>query len=174
MIKDVLSIRGEKVVHFETGECLALLNLPIVHPDTGVVEAFWVKPLELPLKNAIILASDIIDFKKSIYIRSEDVIHDPAEIIKIATLLDEKRDFLYAMVQNEKGKRYGRIYNLSFSTETYVLRQIYTKRIAVGLFSFDFRVFPYERVLKVLPQVVIIDDEVTKKEKVIEAPVELA
>lgn len=166
MIKDVLSIRGSKIMHVETGECLALLNYPILNPDTGVIQAFWVKPITLPLKDAILLTSDILAFKKNLYIKSDKVLSDPAEIIRVASLLEDGRGFLNSSVQNEKGKKYGTVYNFTFSTETYVLRQFYTKKSILGLISFDFRVFPQERILKVLPEAVIIEDETTKKEKV--------
>lgn len=174
MIKDILSIKGEQVIHFETGECLALLNWPIIDPDAGIIRAFWVKPLTLDLSNGIILTSDILAFKKKLYIRSDKVICNPAEVIRIASILDDRRTFLFATVQNEKGKKYGWVYNLSFSTETYVLRQIYSQRTIMGLFNFNRRIFPYERVLNVLPETVIIEDDNTKKDKVVEAPVELA
>ena len=174
MIKDILSIKGEKVVHFDTGDTLAFLNFPIFNPDTGVIEAFWVKPLTVAMKDGIILTADILAFKKKVYIKSDKVICNPAEVLRIASILDEARPFLYAVAQNEKGKRYGRVYNLSFSTETYVLRILYTQKTLLGLFAYDQRVFPYERVLRVLPKIVIIDDEGAKKEKVVEAPAEPA
>ncbi len=174
MIKDILSLRGEKVLHFETGEILALLNWPIIDPDTGIIEAFWVKPLTLTARNAILLTSNILAFKKNVYIKSDKMICDPTEVLRIAAILDEGREFLYASVQNEKQKDYGRVYNLSFSTETYVIRQIYSKKSFLGIFPYAQRIFPYERILKVLPRVIIIDDNNTKKEEVVEAPVELA
>lgn len=174
MIKSFKSIQGEKVRHFHTGESLALLSWPIIDPDTGVIEAFWVKPLTLAMRNGIILTSNILAFKKNVYIRSDEVIVNPAEVIRIASILDDGRQFLNAHVQSEKGRQYGRIYDLCFSTETYVLRQIYCKKFFLGALSYDRRSFPYERILKVLPKKVIIDDDTTKKEKVVEAPAELA
>lgn len=174
MIKNIRSIKGEKIIHFETGEALGILNLPIIDPDTGVIEAFWIKPLTLPLKNAIILTSDILAFKKNIYVESEKSITIPEQILKISSILDDGRQFLFSPLKNEKGKSYGSIYNLSFSTETYVIRQLFSKRSLLRLISLGEWIFPYERVIKVLPKVVIIDDDTTKKEKVLSGPAELA
>lgn len=167
MIRDILSLRGAKILHFDTGECLALLNWPIIDPDTGVIEAFWVKPLTIVQSDAILLTSDILQFKKNLYVKSDKVFCNPVEVIRIAAILDQKREFLFAPVQSEKGRRHGRVYNLSFSTETYVLRQLYTGRKLFGLIPFMTKIFPYERVLKVLPSYIVIEDNSTKTEEVV-------
>lgn len=164
MIRDILSLRGSKILQFDTGECLAFLNWPIINPDTGIIEAFWVKPLAIAEKDAIVLTSDILEFKKNLYVHSEKVLCSPADVIRITAILDEKREILYAGVQNEKGKRYGKVYNLSFSTETYVTKQLYVRKKFLSLISFGSTIFPYERILKVLPGYIIINDDATKKE----------
>lgn len=165
MIKDMKSLVGSKVLHFDSGELLASLNLPIINPDTGVVEAFWVKPFTVALKNAVIQVGDIVEFKKHVYVKSEKVIADPADIIRLSEILSEGRWFLNAPVRNEAGRNYGRVKDLSFSTDTYVLKQIVVQKTLLGLFPGDRRVFGWERILKVLPDEIIIDDSSEQKER---------
>lgn len=153
---------------------MGLLNFPIIDPDTGVIEAFWVKPLTLALRDAILMTTDILAFKKNIYIKSDKVLAEPADVVRIATILDDGRQFLNKAVRNEKGKKYGSVYNLTFSTETYVMRQLYVRRSILGLFSWGHTIFPYERVLKVLLEAVVIEDSTSKKEKVPDGSVEPA
>ena len=162
MIVETNKILGAKVQQEDTGETLALLNLPIIDPDTGVVEAFWVKPAALAIDDAILQTSNILSFKKNIYIKDVNVIAEPQDVLRIADILEDGRLFTGSVVKNESGKRYGKVNSVSFSTDTYVLKNIYTSR-ALGL---DKRVFPYERVVKVLPGEVIIDDDTTGKETV--------
>lgn len=173
MIRDILSLRGSKILQFDTGECLAFLNWPIINPDTGIIEAFWVKPIHGE-NDAVLLTTDILQFKKNLYIKSEKVFCNPAEVIRIAAILDEKREILYAPVQNERGEGYGQVFNISFSTETYVLRQLFTRKRLLGLLPFQPSIFPYERVLQVLADKVIIYDDTTKKQEVISGSTEPA
>jgi len=164
MIRDILSIRGAKVLHQKTGELLATLNWPIVDPDTGVIEAFWVKSMVEGSKNAIILTSTILGFKKNIYITSEKMIMDPSENVRITDILQEGRRIIEAEVKNESSKKYGKAYNFSFSTDTFVMRQLFVQRSVLGMFQFGHRIFPYERILRVLPHLILVEDDSTEKE----------
>lgn len=167
MIKEVRSIIGLKVLHFDTGEPVALLNAPIINPDTGVIEAFWVKPLTISMADAVIQVSDITEFKKHVYVKSEQVIADPADIIRLSDILTEKRWFMNAPVRSEAGHGYGRVADIAFDTSTYMLRQIYVQKFLLGLFPFDRRIFAWERILKVLPDAIVIDDSSDAKETVV-------
>ncbi len=175
MIKTIYSIRGAKVVHQDTGETLALLNLPIIDPDTGVIEAFWVKPLTLMENDAVLTTSNILSFKKNLYIASNNVLAEAADLVRIATILEDGRLILGARVESESGYFYGRVYNLSFSTETYLLKQLHVQR-AFLFFGFNRRLFPYDRIVKVLADKIIINDDsrVEVDEKVPSIPAELA
>ncbi len=167
MIKEAQSLVGSKVLHFDSGEPLAILNLPIINPDTGIIEAFWVKPFRFGTGNAIIQVGNIVEFKKNIYIKSENVIADPADIIRLSNMLAEERWFINASVRNEDGKQYGKVIDLSFDTKTYMLRQIYVEKAVLGLIPTDRRIFAWDRILKVLPDGIVIDDSTEEKEAVI-------
>ena len=166
MIREVKSLVGAKVLEFDSGDLLALLDLPIVNPDTGVLEAFWVRPMNLPVSHAVIQVGDIVEFKKNIYIKSENVIADPADIIRLSEILSEGRVFLNARVMNESGKYYGRLADISFDTDTYMLKRIEVRKTFLFL-AYDRRIFAWERILKVLPEKVIIDDRNEQKEAII-------
>ena len=173
MLKDILSIRGSRVLHQKTGDILAYLNWPIINPDTGVIEAFWVKSISTELKDSIILTSGILAFKKNIYIASEKNILDPVEVVRITEILKENRYFINATVKNELGKSHGKVFNLIFSTETFVVRQLYATHSIFGLFKFDQRFFPYDKVIRVLLGTILVDDDSTEKES-LPAPAEPA
>jgi len=163
MIKEAKSIVGAKVLEFDSGEVLAILNLPIINPDTGVVEAFWVKPLNLPLKDAVVQVGDIIEFKKNMYIKSESVIADPADVIRISEILSDGRDLFGMEVKGESGRSYGKVMDLSFDAKSSMLKSILTQRRSLAFFRSERRIFPYERIVKVLPSYVLVDDSDTQK-----------
>ena len=54
MIRAYSQIIGTPVLRHENGEVIALIQDIIIHPDTGKIAGFWVRPLTLPIKNAVI------------------------------------------------------------------------------------------------------------------------
>ena len=169
MIKDYKSIIGIPILNFNDGNPLAILKDVIIDPDTGKIEAFWVKPLTIFASNAVIQSQDIVEWKKNIYIKNDSVITDPADIIKISDILSKATYIIENRVQNEEGELYGKVYNIDFDTKTYYLKQIYVQQSILGLINFSKRIFPFDSIIEVLPEVIIVSDKATKKEKVIES-----
>ncbi len=165
---------GAKVLEFDSGEVLAMVNGIIVAPDSGMIEAFWVKPKEIGLKNAILKTSDILEFKKHLYIKSAHVIAEANDVIRIKDILDDGRVFLGSAVENEAGQSYGSCVNLSFDTATYALKQIHSRKTFLGLFALDQRIFSYGKILKVLPGLILVNDDATKKESIMASTPEAA
>jgi len=164
MIKDYRSILGAKVLEFDSGELLAVVSGIIVDPDTAMVEAFWVRPTSLGVKEAVLRISDIVELKKNLYIKSDKVLAQAADVIRISEILEDGRHFIGNAVQSEAGKSYGSCHNLSFDTGTYALKQIHTKRSILGLIALDERIFSYNNIVRVTPEMIIIDDDASKKE----------
>jgi sporulation protein YlmC with PRC-barrel domain len=164
MIVEAGKSLGVKVLDFDSGGVLAVLNWPIVNPDTGILEAFWVKPLNLALRNAVLQVADIVEFKKNVYIKSEEVMADPADVIRLSEILSEGRPILGALVMNEAGVRYGKVVDLSFSTETYMLKQIVVEKTFLGIFQASSRIFGWGQILQITEKGIIVDDSNEAKE----------
>jgi len=164
MIKDFKSLVGAKILEYSSGQVLGLVSGVVIHPDTGVVEAFWVKPLTLPIKSAVLKASDVLEFKKHLYIKDDRVLAQANDIIRINEILDDGREFLGANVVSETGAPYGKCTNLTFDTVTYLLKQIYVQRVFLSLYVLDERIFSYGDIIRVLPGEIIVNDDIGKKE----------
>lgn len=174
MIRDFGSLVGAKVLEHSTGQLLALVSGIIVDPDTGMVEAFWVRPLTLPHKNAVLKTSDILEFKKHLYVKGDRVLAQAEDLIRISEILRDGRVFLGASVQNEAGASYGQCVNLTFDSQTYALKQIYTRKSIFGLITTDERIFSYNDIVKVLPEAIIVNDDSSKKESLMATTPEAA
>ncbi len=101
MTKEYRSIIGTPVFHFDDGSLLAIIKDIIIDPDTGKVEAFWVKPMALPLKHAVLQSQDIVEWKKNVYVKDDSAIAEAGEIIRIVDLLSRKT---YVSATRYKGK----------------------------------------------------------------------
>jgi sporulation protein YlmC with PRC-barrel domain len=169
VIKEYKSIIGTPILHFDEGTLLAFLKDVVINPDTGKIEAFWVKPLIVPMGNAVIQSQDIVEWKKNIYIKNDSAIGDPNDIIRIAEILEKQTYIIGNNVQNEAGDFYGKVYNIDFRTDTFYLRQIYVQKSILGLINYDKRIFSFDNIIEITPSAIIIDDKAVEKEKVTES-----
>jgi len=169
VIKEYQSIIGTPILHFEEGALLALLKDVVIDPDTGKIEAFWVKPATMLTSNAVIQSHDIVEWKKNIYIKNDSVISDPADIIRISDILAKRTYVIGNNVQNQAGRYYGKVYSIDFDTKTFYLKQIYVQRSILGLINYDNRIFSFDNIIEITPSSIIIDDKAVEKEEVVKS-----
>ena len=174
MVRDFKSMIGTKVLEFESGDLLGMVSGIVADPDSGIVEAFWVRPTTIPLRNAILKTSDILEFKKNLYIKSDQVLAQAEDVIRINEILEDGRRFIGSAVESETGVSFGVCDSLSFDTGTYVLKQIHSRKSFLGIFTLDERFFSYENIIKVLSGVILVNDDATRKEGIITTTPEAA
>jgi len=155
---------GTLVLRHEDGEVVALIKDVIIHPDTGRIEGFWARPLTLPIKNAVIQSDTILEWKKNIYIRHEEEIAEPEDIIKISEILSRNTLFIGNQVKNEAQEVLGTVYDLDFDTSKLYLRNLYVQKSFLG-FKYGQRVFNYDNIIKILPEYILVKDIKDKKVK---------
>lgn len=156
---------GTRILDNEEGNLLAVIQDIIIQPDTGRIEGLWVKPLTLPIKNAILQSDAILEWKKNIYIKDESKIAEPEDVIKISEILARNTFFIKNQVKNESGRTLGRIYDLDFDTTKLYLRNLYSQKSFIG-FKYGPRVFSYDSIIKVLPDYILVKDMESKKVRV--------
>lgn len=164
MLHEYRKILGTHIVHQTEGSVLALVNDIIIHPDTGKVEAFWVKSISIPIANAILRVDDILEWKKNIYVRDERAITDPADIIRVSEILSRNTFFIGNQVKSESGQYLGKVYDLSFDGKSFSIKQLFTQKIFL-FFAFETRIFDYSSVIEVLPEYITVKNMEAKKEK---------
>lgn len=164
MVRTYKSILGAKVLEFDSGNLLGFVTGILIDPDTGMVEAFWVKALNLPLGKVILRSVDILELKKHLYVTSEKVLAQAEDVIRISEILRDGRVFLGNVVQSEAGRTYGYCDDISFDCVTFVLKKIHARRTFFGLFTLEERTFSYDRILRVLPEMILVDDDTSGRE----------
>ena len=171
MIQEYLSIIGTQIHQHNNGNILAVLKDVIINTDTGKIEAIWVKPLTVHLSNAVIRTSDIIEWKKRIYIKGDTAISDPEDIIRISEILARNILVIDSRVENQQGDYLGDVYSFDFDSESMMLRFIYTEKKALGLISHQKGLFSYKNIIEIKESVIIVDDKTLVKDEVTEAGV---
>lgn len=164
MIREYRQIIGTPVLQQDDGNPLAVLNDIIIDPDSGKVMAFWVKPVNIPLSNAIIETDSILEWKKNIYLQDERQIMDPSDIIRISEVLERNTLFIGNRVQNKEGVKLGTVTNLTFDDRNFHLKQIMSHKIFL-LFTYQPRLFDYRAIISVNPDHIVVKDREEKKEE---------
>lgn len=168
MIKEYLSTIGTQIHQHDDGNLLAVVRDVIIDTDTGKIEGFWVKPLTVPLNNAVIQTSDIIEWKQKIYVKNDSVIGDCEDIIRISEILARDTLIIGNRVESKEGEYLGDVYSLDFDSKELIIRQIYTEKKALGLIGHHKRIFSFNSIIEIKQSVIIVEDKVVKKEEVIE------
>lgn len=164
MIHQRGKIIGTPVLGFADGQPLGIVEDVIIHPDTGKVEALWVKPLTLPYAHAVLPVEAILSWKKNLYVSGDGALSEPDEVIRIAETLSRKEKFVGNRVRSESGKGFGRVYDLDFDTRSMMLRYLFVDKSFLG-FKFQRRFFHFDNIVQVLPDVILVKDEEAKAEK---------
>ncbi len=162
MIQKFNKIVGKPVVSSENGTLLAMIQDIIIHPDTGKIEGFWVKPLTLPIKNGILQSDAILDWKKNVYIRDNREIAEPDEIIKISEILLRETYFIGNLVKNESDEILGKVVDIDFDSKKLYLKNLYIEKSFLG-FSRNQRIISYDSIIKVMPEYILVKDIQDKK-----------
>jgi sporulation protein YlmC with PRC-barrel domain len=163
MIQFYRNVVAAPVLHYDDRSLIALIKDVIIDPDTGKLEALWVKPAKHPLSYGVIQMQDIAEWKKNVYVKRDDVVADPADIIKLADILSQKREVLGNSVQTEAGETLGKVADIDFDTETGYLRHLYVEKLFLGCFSYSRRIFDYESVIEILPDRILVKGIAEKK-----------
>ena len=166
MLLNRSEIRGWPLLSHADGAVLGIVMDLIINPDTGRIEAFWVKPYEVPLKEAIVASEDVLGFRKGLSVRNEKVILEPGDILRVAEILNRGIFFYGNRAIGESGNPVGKVYDISFDPKQLMLRQIYTSK---GFFPFyyDRRIYPYGAIVEAMPDRIIVKDLEAPKEEVI-------
>ena len=158
MIRQYSKIIGTHVLSFAEGDRLATVEDIIVHPDTGKVEGFWVKPLTLPLSHAVLPWEGVVAWKRNLYVKDDQAFAEPEEVIRIADILVRKTYFVGNRVKTESGKALGKVFDLDFDDRKMFLRYLFVGKSALFVRSAT-RFVPYDSILQVLPDVIVVKDE---------------
>ncbi|MCK5018874.1 MAG: hypothetical protein KAS32_17560 [Candidatus Peribacteraceae bacterium] len=123
------SCRGLEIVD-SSGILLGMVIEPLIQADTGKILGFYCVPMgAFSLRNTkYISALDIIHFGTRITIRNEEVICNPEEIIRLQSVLEDKRSFLRQKIRTESGEKIGICADVQFDTETMHIEWLFPKK----------------------------------------------
>jgi sporulation protein YlmC with PRC-barrel domain len=164
MIRQYSKIIGTQVLSHAEGAVLAVVEDLIVHPDTGKVEGFWVKPLTLPFRHAVLPWEAVVAWKQHLYVKNEQAMAEPDEVIRIADILARKTYFVGSRVETESGKSLGAVFDLDLDDRKMTLRYLFVQRSFL-FFHSEPRFVHGDSIVQVLPGRIVVKDDDKKSAK---------
>ena len=156
MIKSIIQTIGTQIVSNDDGSVLGLVKSVIFNPDTGKIEALWVKTLNPELKNPVLLSDSILDWKKNIYINDDREFAEADDIIRISEIFDRDAFYIGNSVVDESHNKLGSVSDISFDTEKMYLQSVYAEKSILGIFRYGLRIFSYDSIIQALPDGIIV------------------
>lgn len=155
-------VLGLPVQESESGGVLGTIGGIVLHPDTGVVEAFTVRVSAgmFAHRDLLLLPMDILHWGLRMTVRDGDVLALPEDIVRLQPLLTGNRPVLGQRMVTESGRALGRCSDLQFSTRDFRLEWLFPKR----LLRWGIPV-PASQILEVRSDAIIVRDAAVPEKK---------
>ncbi len=127
------SVLGTPVVDDQTQQFVGLLSDPLIHPDTGKIEGFFVHSAvpDLP-SNVFLQTSDIIAWGTNVHVSSIDRLCPPDELVRLQSFFRDPRPFLGQHIRIEDSKRLlGTCSDVQFDTRHCMVEWIFPRRFFI-------------------------------------------
>jgi uncharacterized protein YrrD len=116
------------VVDDGTQEVVALLGDPVLDPDTGVIQGFFVTGT-FPRGMLFLQVVDIVGWGMQVHIRSADRLAPPEEIIRLRRLFEERRTILGQPIRTRQSNNVlGTCGDVQFNTHHFTLEWLFPRR----------------------------------------------
>lgn len=127
------SIIGTPIIDDQSQQLVGVLADPLIHPDTGKIEGFFVHALLPELPPEVFLQSiDIIAWGTHVHMNRVDRLCPPDELIRLKSLLMDPRPFLGQYVRLEGSERLlGVCSDIQFDTRHFTIEWIFPRKFFV-------------------------------------------
>lgn len=101
----------------------------LIQPDTGVIEGFFVTiPAFLHARTLFLSAVDIMHFGARVRVRHGETLSPVEDIVRLQTVLEDKRPVLGQRMVTESGKVLGACRDVQFETQTFHVEWFYPRK----------------------------------------------
>ncbi len=123
------TLLGMPVTVDQTEEDIGMVTGILIHPDTAVVEGFFVQAPTFWHTGRLFLASaDILHLGSRMRIRSEEKLGPVEELIRVSSLLEDGRSILHQRIVTESGMLLGRCADVQLETKTFQVLWLFPRK----------------------------------------------
>lgn len=156
--KQYTTLLGNPIVNSQTGEELGEVYDVIIDVETGKLEAFWVKRGVLSGADKILSLHDVSEWKLKVYVKDEDAIINPEEIIKVREIVQQNIHLYLHPVETLSGIKLGEVDDIFFDSMTGQILQIQVAKNFCG-FKYNKKLIAYTEIYEVNSKAVVLKDD---------------
>lgn len=113
----------------EGGDALGTLSAPLIHPDTGSIEGFFVRlPGMFAGADPFVSTHDILHWGTYVRVNDGDALGPIEDRLRLASLAQEGRTILGQRIMTESGRSCGTCADVQFDTRHFQLEWIFPRR----------------------------------------------
>lgn len=147
---------GNSIVRYHDGMHLAQVKDILINPDSGKLEALWVKMNNSLGSRKILLSQDIVEWKLNIYVNDLDAFSVPREIVRLQSMIKQNSRIIANRVETKDGEYLGKVVDFSFDAKVMQLSNLYIIKSWLYFFAIERRVIPYQEIIEILPNKIIV------------------
>lgn len=167
----VSQLKNLPIVSLQTGQTVATTAEPLINPDNLEVLAMWTQPAGPAYRSgrrgsqpAVVLMRDIRQLAtNAVLIDHEGAIGDPAEIVRLAPILEQKFHLPGCAVVSQSGQRLGKVEDYTINLQTHLLQKLYVRRPFYASFIRQDLIIDRGQIIDVKPGKVTVADSTIKK-----------
>lgn len=119
--------RGTPILCDSTHALLGTIAGILIHPDTGVVEGFFVHA-SAGEGNPFLASIDIVRWGQEVHVHDPDAVFPVQERIRLQPLVEDERPVLGQRIRTEDGRALGRCRDVQFDTKSMRCQWLFPRR----------------------------------------------
>ena len=149
---------NQPVMSLRTGGAVALALEPIINPNNLKIEG-WFCQDSLSKDRLILLSQDVRDIiQQGLVINDHDVLSDPAELVRLQSLLKLRFTLLGKPVVTVGKKRIGKVTDYAVEMETLYIQKLYAGQSVLKSFSGGSLSIDRSQIAEITNRQVVIQD----------------
>ncbi|OGJ54961.1 hypothetical protein A3D11_02675 [Candidatus Peribacteria bacterium RIFCSPHIGHO2_02_FULL_49_16] len=116
------------VLDEHSSEVLGTVEEPLIHPDTGKIEGFFITTGGWFSPDIFLPTSHIVRWGKYVWVRDGEALGPLRDIIRLQMLFDEGRHVLGQPIVTEEGRMLGVCRDVQFHTQFFLVQWLFPRR----------------------------------------------
>lgn len=127
----------------------------VIDPENGKLVAFIVDVS----KNLVVVPFDILSWGDIIRISDEDAIVPGDDVLRVHAVQKKGIKFFRTNVVTKSGNNLGQVIDFAIDNKTFELRKLYVAKMILAMFRYNSRLIAASEILEILPDKIIVKDE---------------
>lgn len=168
MLISAQKLTGAQVVSLHTGQIIGKTTKTIIDPNQLAVVGFYCEIAQKRDEPLVLIAADIRQATAGrLFINSFDELTEPAELIRLKTVLNLQFNLISKPVRTPSHGRLGKVEDYAVETTSWMVQKLYVHQSLLKSFSTNSLVIDRVQIIEVTDRDITVNDAVMTKPAVV-------